>query len=570
MKVCFSTGKNLNLTNIIANYQPTEHIGTIVSKKLKPITTYFHDFWKKINQPKPDTWLRIVVRILGIVLVFFLLEKALFRLTTLPFEIYYGEFIYWEFIKKLAYTIYGPVIILLFITIYRKRLFIPWKSFDHGGKLRFFATATSLILTWVFATYDYNYLFDQWYTWDRILLGLLVLLIYWRPIFTILFLSVLLPIIGQIEVLPGASIAAPLLPIRILLLLTVFIFIKMTVKWFKIKDFIFILGCILGTHYFASGLRKIIYGFDWILSDQINYLLPATYANGWLNFASPEWISMATEFLGNFNVPLKLFVLGVECGILFMFFNFKWMRFCLMGAIAMHLGILAYSGIFFWMWSLILLMVLYLFYNKGMLKNHLKFNKGYLAISVILIGFGYLWCRPVSLAWRDVPFSYTYKFRAVTENGKSFLLPPKFFSPYDYQFTLGNFKYLNPQKRLPVVWGSTPLKNGKVFSSLDSAEAIFDFEKKSGITFYNKERAEKFSDFIRDFITNSNEISNDRNFISYIQPPRLLMTFPSKPSPFGNEKIILVEILETTTLYSKTDGFQKIRNERIFELPISK
>lgn len=68
------------------------------------------------------------------------------------------------------------------------------------------------------------------------------------------------------------------------------------------------------------------------------------------------------------------------------------------------------SGILFWMWMCILLCFLVLLFRERIFKSYQWYSKTYFLLSIIFIGLGEYWCRPVGLAWHDVPYNYTYRF----------------------------------------------------------------------------------------------------------------------------------------------------------------
>lgn len=153
----------------------------------------------------------------------------------------------------------------------------------------------------------------------------------------------LLLITGQFEILPGYSMAAPFLPIRILILFLAFFSFKGLRKIFFFKECIFLTGCVLAAFYFSSVIRKV--NFEWIWYDQIIYLLSSSYVNGWLSDANIDQINSLEAIFGWFNIPLKMFTILKECGMLFLFYKTKWARALLFGAIFLHIGIL-WSAVF--------------------------------------------------------------------------------------------------------------------------------------------------------------------------------------------------------------------------------
>ena len=129
--------------------------------------------------------------------------------------------------------------------------------------------------------------------------------------------------------------------------------------------------------------------------------------------------------------------------MLFIFYHQTLMRRLIIGAILLHLGILLISGIFLWMWVVMGIGLLICFTQKDGFPAPPPYSAMHLLTSVILIVGGTYWCDSPRLAWHDSPLNYTYRFKAITENTEAFNLPPGFFAPYDYQFTLGKFGYIS-------------------------------------------------------------------------------------------------------------------------------
>ena len=530
--------------------------------QLQLIKKYLVDFWYERPHVLSDPWKKLIPRILLFVLLFVVVDRLFYRAARLPVEAYDKDFIYWQFLKKVGSKLFLIIPALLTLLYFNKKLFFSWNSLEHGRKVSFLLGICALVLTWNYTTYDYNHFFGQWHYLDRSLLLFTAMLIFWRPVFVIVFLSVLLPIIGQFEILPGYSLAAPRLLLQILLLFVVFYGVKLVARFFYFKDFAFLVGCVMATNYFASGIRK--FSLDWILYDQVNYFLPNSYAVGWLSFLSADKLSSLTASLEWLNIPMKIFTLGFECGIVLLFLRLKWARILIIGLIAMHLGIIAFTGIFFWMWLSVLVVILVFLFKKDVFQQAALFNKKYFLISLVLIGLGEFWAKPIALAWYDVPYSYSYKFEAEMEDGKSYALPPNFFSPYDYQFTMTNFKYLSSEKLLPITFGgSSSKKISGFFREEPPKDEVFLFEDERGRAYRNIKQEESLYDFLRQYVKHWNARSGDPNPVDYIQPPRLLLTYPTRTIPSGKHKIVRLNIYESTTYYRKDIGFEVVRKRKV-------
>jgi len=517
---------------------------------------------------KPDLK-SFLVRIGSVLFLYVILDRFLMKITNLSFVNYQEPFIYFAFLKHIFTTWY-----LLFVItsafglfMFRKNIFCSWTDFPKGKHIRFLVIIASGTLTWVFATYNYNLYYDQGHYFDRFLLFIFLLFVYWRPIFVLPFLTILLPIIWQFTVLPGFSFAIPFLPIHLLTLFSTFFLIYLVAKKFPIADFVFLTGCLIATHYWVPGFAKLRQ--NWILYDQLNFLVPATYANGWLGFLDSQTISLITQKLGYFDIPLKILTLMFEFGSMFFFLNRHSIKFFLCGWVFFHLGIFFMTGIFFWVWILLDGAFLYLFLKKDGISTLPIFNLKYLIVSVILIISGSLWSKPVVLAWFDVPVTYTYRFEAETEGGKTYKLPPKFFAPFDYQFTLGSFAYLDKKPLIPIVWGTSSHSSiGKQIMKLDSDKLLFSFEEQNGKVYFDEKSKEVFNLFIKQYIQNWNKHFSNQTYLSYIEAPRFLWTFPTSAGfEQSKQPIKRIKIIQVMSFYNH-GKYSEIRETMVNEISI--
>ena len=518
-------------------------------------------------EEKPDLK-SFLVRIGTVLFLYVSLDRFLMKMTHLSFVNYQEPFIYFAFLKHIFTSWYLLFVITsgFILCMFRKNLLCSWTNFYKGELTRFLVIIAAGTLTWVFATYNYNLYYDQGHYFDRFLLFIFLILIYWRPVFVFPFLTVLLPIIWQFTVLHGFSFAIPFLPMRLLTLFSTFFLICLFVKKLPIADFVFLTGCLIATHYWVPGLAKL--RLNWILHDQLYFLVPATYANGWLGFLDSQTISSITQKLAHYNIPLKILTLIFECGSLFFFWNRSSVKFFLCGWVCFHLGIFLFSGIFFWVWILLEGAFLYLFLKKDGISIMPIYNRKYLIVSMILIISGSLWSKPVALAWFDVPVTYTYRFEGVTESGKTYKLPPKFFAPFDYQFTLGSFAFLDNKRLISVVWGASSDSFGKQIMKLDSDRLLFSFEEQKGKVFLDERSKEAFDLFIKQYIHNWNKHFSNKTYLSYIEAPRFLWTFPTTVKfEQSKQPITRIKVIQVMSFYNH-EKYTEIRESIVDEILI--
>jgi hypothetical protein len=296
-------------------------------------------------------------------------------------------------------------------------------------------------------------------------------------------------------------------------------------------------------------------------------MIPSSFNNGWLSFLTAESISKITEFLSWFDIPLRLFTIIIECGMLLFFINVKWARFLIFGAVVLHLGIFGYTGIFFWMWIVVLISSSFIFSVKNFDLDKI-FNRKYFIISIVIIGGGWFWCQAKSLAWYDAPLYYSYRIYGETSDGERYRLGPNFFSHYDYQFTFGSIKFWQEEPRLSIFSGATDAKTSSYFNTERTISEVFEYEKLKGRLRKDDVQQKQYEDFIIQYITNWNKKTDDFDYIKSVQALPFFWTIPPSSINEVKHNITSVVILESTSFYSKKTGFKEIRNKELKRIPI--
>ena len=539
----------------------------------------FKQFLKPLLQPRnrllvvpgnyPNThWGFILLRISILLGLYVMLDRVLMSITRLSVSSYREEFIYLGFLKQL-FTTYHAILIVPVIMLFlrfSKRLMAPWTIFDRGNWLRFLVVLAAGLLTWVYTTYDYNLYLNQSHIIDRMLLLVLFLLVFWRPVFVFPFLTVLLSIIWQFDLFSGFYWAAPFPIIRIILVFAAFFLFNVLTKSAHITDFVLLAVSMFMSHYWVPATGK-LNGW-WLFHDQVHFLLPATFANGWLSFLGIEVISTLTQKLALFDWPIRALTIITECGIIFFFWRRKLSLVLMGGCILLHTGIFAVSGIFFWKWMIIDVAFIILFLRSDAFASLPVFQKPHLIASIILIAGSTFWFRPGGLSWLDSPLNYTYRFEAITTDGKLYTLPPGFFAPYDFQFTLNSFRYITKEPVLPVIWGATG--DRAMLSWLQkprTPEQIFDYEKAKGKIYYNENKTARFDDFIYQTILHWNQRLTKDLGLPTIPAPRLLWTFPTSPGFDPELPIERVNVYQVTSYFSQ-GRYAEIRRKPVYKVSV--
>lgn len=441
-----------------------------------------------------------------------------------------------------------------------------WAAFDGGGALRAFIAVVACVLAWACGTYDYNLYFDQGHHGERLLLFAFAGLLIWRPVFVLPLVLVLLVVLRQFHLpIGGYSQAEQMLLARVLILFGVFhIAFWLRGKW-PVGDFVFLMGCLVAGHYWVCGFGKLQLG--WPLNDRVEYLLPATYANGWLGFLEPETIGRLAAGLALGSGPMKALTLAVECGALLCLWHLKLVRLILAAWIVFHAGVFLVSGICFWKWMLLNAALLFLFCRKDFAPIPI-FTRGHFLLSIILIGTAGLWTAPVNLSWLDSRVAYTYRFEAVSPDGRTWTLSPRFFAPYDYQFTLGDFGYLAGQPQLGIVWGAIMDPSlARALERVTAPEQVRALETKRGRVALDPSRAAVFDHFIRRFAGNWNQRGSKGGWWRLVRAPRQLWTFARPPEIHEGQRIHQVLVYQVTSLFVGS-RYREFRTTRVREIDV--
>ena len=521
-----------------------------------------------------------------LVILFMILDHWLFMVATLPQSNYYKPVLIIELAQHLfdAPDRFLFSSIILGLILFRLRFFlVRWDELETGRGIRLFVFSLAAILCWSLSSYDYNLFFNQVHYYDRFSLVLLTLLVLWRPFFILPFLLLVITLTGQFSypLEKSYSLAQPSMPLRILTMFVSMLFLYAMIGKKNISNWLFLMLCIIAAHYWVPGIGKVL--LNWVTYGHIYNLLPATYANGWLAFLSPAQIASMTQSLASVDWFIRIFTLGVQLLSVFLLWRRSTLFALLTAWTLLHIGIFITSGILFWQWILVEIFTLVLLHSLGskttsgndqaaietqaslsFIKNRYSF-----ALSVCLIATSILWLRPVRLAWYDTPVSYTYRFEAEGVSHQAYTLPPGFFTPYSYAFTLGRFGYSVPDIRLSITWGAT--SNRQIAEQLllaTSKEAIFAIEQKWGHNKFDQQKSEVFDNFIQQFITHANQRGTKLTLFDAVQAPPQLWTFPRGYTYTFQEPIRTVNVYQVMSWF---DGrhYQEIDNQLIRQINIT-
>lgn len=523
-----------------------------------------------------------------LVIVFVVVGRLVERFGELPDSAYLAPAIALSLARRLLEFDLASigVICLLVLTAaglgLNQSAFPRWTDFEHGARLRLFALIVVGLLAWYFSTYATNLYFDRAHVLDRLALILLVPVVYWRPIALFPFLLLLMGIMHQFAHPIGQwGWTEPSLLARILVVVLSLTWIgaarRFLARHIVLPEvntgcFLFVAVCLIASYYWTAGFGKIELG--WLAVDRIDYLLPATYSAGWLSFLDGETIVRAAQGIAAVNIPLKLLTLVLEGGAIFVLVRRGVTRAFLIGWMLFHTGIFFASGIFFWRWIIVEAVLFLTFFGRGAPDFGIH-RPALQIVAVALIVGGGLWSRPTTLAWIDAPANYAYRVTAVDSDGRHLRLPPRFFEPYDYQFTVANFGTIVPDTLLGITFGAAG--SSEVVAALERATSrddLVDLEHRLGKSRFSARHRDRIELFLKRHCSAWNRRRTaDPSFGSRplwsraLAAPRHLWTFPSEA---GLPRGAIIDSVYVNQVFAFYDGmrYQEIRERRVLTVDV--
>ena len=441
-----------------------------------------------------------------------------------------------------------------------------WASWEHGRTLQILVVVAAALVSWRSMTYDYNYFFGQWHGVDRLGVVLLLLAVAWRPLFVLPFLVVLTPLAWQFGTpLGGFSLLPDLQFVHLLALFVAFHAASVTLRSRRAAPFLFLALVSVAIGYWPSGLEKL--SMSWVFEDRIEFLLSGSYAGGWLAFLSPDQIGSAARLLATVTPPARVVTLVIECGILFLLFRRKLAVALLILLSAFHVIVFLISGICFWAWVVLNLTLLILIWKSSAFADQRVFTPANGVVAAVLIATSTFWVNSGNLAWFDARANYSYRFEGTGDSGKVYRLPPRFFAPYDYPFTLASFGYLSNEKMLPIVFSATSRDVARHFEDAQTSDAILRIEAEHGVNEFDAARRDRMVTFIRRFVGAMNVHPERKKRFRPIQAPRLLWTSGGPETYDYSEPIRRVEATQVLSFFDD-EQYHEIRHRPILSVEI--
>lgn len=426
----------------------------------------------------------------------------LFSISLVP-EVDYSVCSFYHYITNNYYflCLTGISVIVVFYCFFFKKL--KWRDFDY--RIKIISHTCVLLLAWNYIFYDYNYFLNHWDLFDRLLMFITVLLAIYNPAFLILVVIQSLVVSQQFQypLFFDYSFTDKSIVFSIIIIVWLFAIVKSNI-YKALPEYLFfiiVLG-IICNWYWLAGLGKL--EINWVEKNKLYKLYMVTLDYNWLYSFEWETKRHLGEFLKTYNNAIQIATIIVELVFSFIILLHKRISiFVLVSFVIFHFSVFFTSGIFFWKWIVVEIVVIFCFlkYKDLWLKENRK--------QVLLSYFTFLitmhfYASTTKLSWFDSGIYNKYEFKAKNNLGEIFNLEPSFFAPYDLNFAQNRFDFVNDDKIITSTFGST--LDEKVLTFNDESE-ILKYANSNGKSKYNAQKKENLIIFVNAFVNNRQQHS---------------------------------------------------------------
>lgn len=458
----------------------------------------------------------------------------------LPEASYYAPFLLGESLQSPLFLITWIVCTGLLILnycfpknpVYNK---IAWSNYEGGKQLKWFLFFLTIILSWLFTTYTYNFYYGQSHLLDRLILLALSFAVLSNPLFLFLFFTLAIVIISQFHypTIFLYSWTDKMLYINTFILFLSFFLVR-TYRNIRTHAYVFATICMIASTYFYSGIAKLWTGanlYEWLFRNKLYNLLISGYVNGWTLHLGEQTILAIAQILKGLNFPLLLFVVIVELAAILVFFNQRLTLFILAGLALLHTGIFLVYGLFFWKYILLCIGLIVLLITLGEQYVSVLFSRKKFILSTLIIVLSLFYFAPSFLGWIDSRMNQMYVIEAETPAG-TYEITRNFMSPYDIIFDQNRLYFLSNESIVVGTYGS--VRSFDVQKAIEQAgpEGLEAIKERYGRNYYDPAKIAEFDRFMITCFRNLNDRGHKNVFFSSIAAPTHTYTFSRNPYAF--------------------------------------
>lgn len=406
-------------------------------------------------------------------------------------------------------------LVIIFLTFLKPPRLLPIPP-----KILFIIRGIIFVLVWSFGFYEYNYYLDNWHLEDRLIFVLLGIWSWKNPYILPFFIIQYIVLTFQFNFpVFKYSHTDKIILIDILRTFFAFYIVKQffsQLNWQLL--FVIILG-IIGAWYVSAGIGK--FKIDWYQNNNLYYIFAAAFEFGWLQHWKHALVVYLGDFLYKYHFPLAYCTLVVEVFIpLVILFHRRLFFIGVLSYIFFHLLVFLTTGIFFWKWIFIEVLLL-ISINKGSFLDLFNIKKGFWLIYLSLLLFIIPKFYSINqLAWLDCGYLSNFYFYLKNDKEKV-KLDASFFTPYDFPFAQNRFYYLIDQSVISMTYGSCT--DQKLLNLVKDKKETFDFsfaellKTEIGNNHHKEEKSEKFKCFLTKFV--NTKLEKDFKSISLLDAP---------------------------------------------------
>ena len=522
---------------------------TPIAKWLAALAAELPQALHKIAAEHP--WLLMILRVAALLATYLLVDSFVRRAASLSPEHYAQANLSVALLQRLGWGWTTGLALAGAALARYGGLLCRWDELAPGRATRYFVVFLALLLVWPMSTLGYNYFYDQAYAIDRLLLCLLLVALWFRPVFIYPLALMLMAMMWQIRepLLGGTVLAHKFQVLHVLNLFGGALLAHAVSGRRRLDDFFFLCCCFAGAAYWEPALAKLEIG--WLSYGHLYRMPLAAHAHGWLSFVDAATIVSFAQAISWLDLPMGIFVLAAEGGCLLLMWRRGVSIGLLSAVIVFHFGVFALYGFLFWTWILLDVALLAILIRDDRTQGLQIYTRPHLVLSIVLIGSAGLWYKPPHLGWFDTRLSYTYRLDAIGDSGRRYSLPPRFFEPYGDVFTMASFGYLVPDRGVLVgPYGVTldrAIADG--LNAARTADEVFTLEQRLAPERHKPERSQRFYEFVTTYAANRNARGAQATWTRYLEPPRQFWSQPRGQPYRDQEPIRQVAVREVTTLY---------------------
>lgn len=405
------------------------------------------------------------------------------------------------------------------LTFFWKSANLFWTSIPKY--IRVSISILTLLVSWNYVFYDYNYFMNEWHRVDRLLIAALAILSLRYPLF-------LFPLIAEIYLvdyqfnfpLGGSKLLDKSMPLEML---------KMFASWFvivaifqskkpltsKLNTLFLMFFSLYGFFYFHSGLQKIVVSgslWSWPFENEIIYNLLAIRDRGWLQNA-PQWlVDFHFDYFLAFGTVGQVLVLITELAAIFVLWSKRLAKWLFLGIFILHFHVFVLNGALFWLWGTVGAFLIY-----ALLKMKVDFfSKRNFLISIPLMIVFVFALQVSKLGWYDSRLDNFFELEAELYNGEKEMVSLNTMKPYTLHFQYGNFLSVVDYKNIYSGFLMLNKSDFEALAGVDSSGAMELIESK-GVNVYRPEMRQELSNILDSFLVNSGPQENE--WLNYFQPP---------------------------------------------------